>query len=105
MTRTLFPTAAAAVLLLTGCGSPSGEDAHRAAAAAALGRDQITDKTWADIQSSAEQICAEEKGVFALATTMSAADEADLALRRVNVEHVCPERSGELDEALAGQSG
>lgn len=111
MTRTLLPTpvpvlaSVAAVLLLTGCGSPSGEDAHRAAAAAALGRDQLTDTTWAEIQSEAESTCEEEEGVFALATTMTAEDDAELALRRVNVEHVCPDRLAELDEVVAGLPG
>lgn len=109
MTRTLLPTSiaatAAAALLLTGCGSASGGDTHRTAAAAALGRDQLTDTTWAEIQSEAESTCEEEEGVFALATTMSAADEAELALRRVNVEYVCPERLAELDEVVAGLPG
>ena len=108
MTRTLLSAsisaAAAASLLLTGCGSSSGGDTHRGAAAAAMGREQLTDATWAEVQSQAESICEEEEGVFELSTTMSADDDEKLALRRVNVEYVCPERLAELDAIVAGLS-
>ncbi len=105
MSRILYPVAAAVVLLVAGCGSESGESAHRAAAAEALGRDRLTDNSWSDVQRSAQETCDEDDGVFALATTMSAGDEQAIALRRVNVEHVCPERLEELDRLIAESSG
>ncbi|CAL9335511.1 hypothetical protein SUDANB121_00171 [Nocardiopsis dassonvillei] len=104
MTRTTCAATAAAVLLLTGCGSGSDESAHRAAAAAALGRESLTDSTWTEILDSARQTCEEEEGVFALTTTMSVSADGGLALRRVNVEHVCPERLEELDRLVSGLS-
>lgn len=105
MTRTICPAVATAVLLLTGCGSASGEEAHRAAAAEALGLDALTDSAWAEVLSSARKTCEEEAGVFALATTMSVDSDGGLALRRVNVEHVCPERLEELDRLISDRTG
>jgi hypothetical protein len=103
-TPSAVTVAAALLFLLTGC-SGYDETAHRSAAAEALGVDELDNDTWADIRDLAQETCDGDEKTFAYAAAMSADGddpERALGLRRVNVEHVCPDRLGELDELIAG---
>lgn len=93
--------AAVLVLVLAGCGYD--EAAHRADAARALQVDTVDDQTWERVRGLADDQCSDDSVTFALSVgmTLDGDDpERGIELRRVNVEHVCPERLGEFEEAL-----
>ncbi|WP_067967499.1 hypothetical protein [Nocardiopsis trehalosi] len=100
--RYLLP-AVFGLALLSGCGAGYDEDAHRADVAEVLGVEEVEDSRWETVRDLAEEHCASSEEELALATGV-ALDNADadehIALRRVNVEHVCPEREGEQEAVL-----
>lgn len=97
--------AAGVVVLLSGCGAAYDEEAHRADTADAIGVDELGDDQWASAVEAAEGTCEADESVFALNIGLaldSDDPEGHLGLIRTGVEHMCPERTGELEDVLAG---
>ena len=97
---------AAVLVLATGCSSYD-EDAHRSAVADVLGVEpgEMDAQTWKELREAADTTCESDERMFALdASVISAGGDParDLSVRRVHIQHVCPDRLTEHDDLVRG---
>lgn len=85
--------AALAGLAVVGCGSSYDETAHRTAVERAAGHPV---RDWPAYLEAARGACDMDGGTFALFAAMTA-DQGRLAMVRVDMAHLCPDRTAELD--------
>ncbi|KOX20859.1 hypothetical protein [Nocardiopsis sp. NRRL B-16309] len=104
--RALAAMTAVLLALTAGC-SAYDEDAHRSDVADVLGvdPDEMDDQTWQELRETADTVCASDERQFSLGAT-ALSDGGDparaLSVRRVHVEHVCPDRLDEYDDVVRG---